>query len=231
MRESIPKRVSRLISGGFSKLADAMENTVPEMVMEETIYEIDDAIGEVRSELGREIANKNLASKRLMEANKKHEDLSEKMEIALRENRDELAEAAIAKQLNIEAQMPIFESSIHEGAEREKELEGYIQALLAKKRELKEELEVFKKSRARTSIEAQQLKAGGISGNPAQGKADRADAAFHRVLERQTGIDAVREGVDPKTAAQLVELEELALKNRIKERLASVKGRVMGEET
>ena len=53
-------------------------------------------------------ARKHLASERLMEENRKHEDLSEKIEFALKESREELAEAAVARQLDIEAQYDRF---------------------------------------------------------------------------------------------------------------------------
>ena len=56
------------------------------------IYAVELAVDEVRDELGRVVAKKHLASSKLMEENKKHEDLSEKIELAVNENREGLVQ-------------------------------------------------------------------------------------------------------------------------------------------
>lgn len=150
MREKITGRVSRIISGGFNALIDAVENAAPEAVMEQALREVDDAIADVRNELGQVIANKHLANSRLMQVNTKCEELAEKIELAVEENRDDLAEVAISQQLDIEAQIPILEAQIADLSSSEKELEGYIAALKGKKGEMKEDLRLFKASRKRS---------------------------------------------------------------------------------
>ncbi len=77
MAEGLMNRVKRLVSGSVNSIVDAVENAAPEAVMKEAIREIDGAIDDVRDQLGRVIANKHHANKRLMEANAKHEDLAE----------------------------------------------------------------------------------------------------------------------------------------------------------
>lgn len=224
MKENLTSRVGRIISGSLNALVDAVENAVPETVMEEAIREIDGAIDEVRAELGRVAANKHLANTRLMEENRKHEDLSGKIELAVKEGRDDLAEAAISSQLDIEAQIPVLEATISECGTQEKELEGYITALQAKKREMKEELKQFRESRQ----EAEAAVAGGAgvatTGGGVETRVSKAESAFERVMENTTGL-AGRVGMgDKTTAAQLAELEDMARKNRIQERLAAIKG-------
>ena len=150
MSESISARVGRILSGGINAIIDSIENSAPDLVMEEAIREIDSAIDDVRAELGTVVANRHLANKRMMEENKKYEDLSEKIEFAVNEGRDDLAEAAIAQQINIEAQIPVLEKSITEATESENELEGFIDALKAKKREMREELRNFVESKRQT---------------------------------------------------------------------------------
>ncbi len=103
MKEKITGRVSRIISGGFNALLDAVENAAPEAVMEQALREIDEAIEEVRNELGKVIADKHMANSRLIQVNGKCEELAEKIERAVEENRDDLAEVAISQQLDIEA--------------------------------------------------------------------------------------------------------------------------------
>lgn len=228
MKERLINRIGRIISGSFNSLVDAIENAAPETVMGEAIREIDAAVDDVRAELGRTLANKHLASNRLMEENRKHEDLSEKIELALKNNREDLAEAAIAQQLDIEAQIPVLEATIKTCGDEEKELEGYINALLAKKRQMQDELRLFKKSRTET-----QSAVGGdaSSGTDAEsgdvdGRVRRAESAFERIMEKTTGLPGASGSGDRKTATQLAELESMAHKNRIQERLAAIKSKM-----
>lgn len=223
MREKITGRVSRIISGGFNALLDAVENAAPEAVMEQALREIDDAIAEVRNELGKEIANKHMANSRLMQVNGKCEELAEKIELAVEENRDDLAEVAISQQLDIEAQIPILEAQIADLSTSEKELEGYIAALKGKKNEMKEDLRLFKASRKEAGIsESGQA----VSKNGSiESKVSKAESAFGRVLENSTGITPGSGTEDRNTAAAMNELEDMSRKNRIQERLAAIKGK------
>lgn len=218
MNESITRRVARLMSGSVNALVDAVENASPELVMEQAIREVDAAIADTRAELGQQIAQKHLASKKLIEENNRYEVLAEQLEIAVSNARDDLAEVGIAEQMDIEARIPVLELSIANASVREKELEGFIQALQAKKREMKAELNSFLQTRAEsssaTSIASKQA-------DTAADKAHRAGASFDRVLEKATGI-AGRD-VSLTSASKLAELEDLTRQNRIAERLAAIK--------
>lgn len=221
MAEGLAGRVGRIISGSVNAIVDAMEDAAPEIVMEQAIRDIDTAVDEVRSELGKEIAAKHLANKRLTEKNTRHEDLAEQIALAIAQGRDDLAEVAIANQLDIEAQMPVLEQTIAECSEREKELEGYITALQAKKREMRDELSNYRES---IKSAADEFKSNGTAmakkGTVDQ-KVDQATAAFDRILEKQTGVGSTN--TTHNDAAKLAELEQLARDNRVKERLAKIK--------
>lgn len=217
MSESISRRVARLVSGSLNALVDAVENSAPETVMAQAIKEIDSAIADSRSELGQQIAQKHLASKRLIDENNRHENLTTQLEVAVQNGRDDLAAVGIAQQMDIEARIPVLEASISDCSNREKELEGFIQALQAKKREMLAELKAFR--------DAQQAKEA-TAANPGQNsstedKVQRATDVFERVLENQSGLPG--RGLDTSNARQLAELEELSRNNRIAERLAALK--------
>ncbi len=223
MREKITGRVGRIIGGGFHALLDAVENMAPEAVLEQAVREIDEAIADVRAELGKVIANKHMANSRLIQVNQKCEDLSGKIELAVGEKRDDLAEAAISQQLDMEAQIPVLEAQISELSSEEKELEGFVAALKGKKREMREELRLFRASRneAKTSGSGKE----GRQSNSVESKVRKAESAFDRVLENSTGLPSGVSEADRKTAAAMNELEDLARKNRIQERLAAIKGK------
>lgn len=223
MTSSIASRVSRIISGTVNRLVDAAEGLAPDVVMEEAIREVDQAIDEVRAELGRVLAKKHLATTRLGEENRKHEDLSEKVNLALGESREDLAEAAVARILDLEAQIPVLERTIAEAGEAERELEGYVAALTGRRREMRQELAEFQAAR-----KAEQGTGGtpGSDGSPGGdvGRAvDRAEEVFNRVMEQAGGLAGSGRAPDRETASRLAELDALQRENRIRERLTAFK--------
>ncbi len=227
MIEGIGARVGRIVSGTVNMLVESMEHTAPEMVMEQAIREIDTAIEEVRAEFGREMAKKHLATNRLTEENRKQQELVSKIELAIKEGRDDLAEVAIAQQLDVEAQIPILENTITDCSHREKELGGYITALQAKKREMRDDLRSLRDAR----VKASNVQPSGASNpnTPSQDRiqviVERAESTFDRVLEKTTGVPGSGATSDRKTDTQMAELDDLARKHRIQERLAAAKSR------
>ena len=233
MTVSLANRVGRIISGGINMLVDAVEDAAPEAVMEQAVREIDGAMEEVRTELGRTIAAKHLANTRLQEENAKHEELAGQIELAVSEGRDELAETAIAQQLDIEARIPVLERTITQGSETERELEGYLAALHAKKREMEEELRAFRASQrqaAQPGEDGQPAAGVGGAGNTGIDRRVRAaSSVFDRVSERASGVPAGTRAEGMNAASQLAELNDLARQNRVRERLAAIKARSAGE--
>lgn len=220
MSENLASRVKRLVSGSVNSLVDAVENASPDMVMAEAIREIDRATDEMREELGRVLAGKHLASRRLMDANGKHEALTEQIETAVQQRRDDLAEAAISRQMDIESQIPVLETAIGDANAEEAKLEGYIQALQARRREMNEDLDAFKAAKAEETSAIGEHSAD-TSGGTAQ-KVSNAEQAFDRAMRNTTGVPATG-AARPQDAAKLAELEALSRQNRIRERLAAVK--------
>jgi phage shock protein A len=223
MKEAISTRVGRLIAGSVNALINAVEDAAPEMVMEQALREIDGATDDVRAELGKVLATRHLATKRLAEENQKHETLGDQIELAVAQNREDLAEAAIAKQFDIEAQIPVLESAITEAQTQQKELEGYVAALTARRRELEGELQQFRAAqKAAAAAQAAGTAAAGSGPSPAR-RVSEAETAFSRVMQRAGGVPgSTPSGAD---AARLAELEALSRANRIQERLAQIKSK------
>ncbi len=217
MSETLTRRVGRLVSGGFHAVLDAAENLSPEAVMNESIREVERAIDDVRAELGKVLAQKHLSAKRLAEEGNRHESLSEHIQTAVAAGRDDLAQAGIAEQMDIEARLPILENSIADCAAQEKELEGFIAALQAKRREMQQAVQDWKQ------LQHASAESGAVSGSPLGSiarKVEQSGNSFERVLQRNGGL--ALEGQN-RQAAQIQELEELSRNNRIAERLAALK--------
>jgi phage shock protein A len=222
MSETLTSRVGRLIAGGFHTIVDAVENAGPESVMEQAIREIDSAIADVRTDLGTIEAQRHLTAKRLAEDSGRHDRLSDQAREALTQQRDDLARAAIERQIDLEAQMPILETRLTDLAEEKSKLEGYIVALQAKKREMRDALADFRKAREQQASPTGTATGMGRQGTSVQARGERAAEAFDRIFQRQTGLSGTS-GTSDATAAKLAELEELTRRNRIAERLAQLK--------
>src|SRR5262245_6428948 len=186
--------------------------------MEQAIREVDQAIDEVRGELGRIEAVKHLATSSLNKLNSQNEELAGQIEIAMTKGDEVLARAGIAKQVDIEDQLPVLQRSLQNAIDQGKELEGYIVALLAKKREMESALQDFVAAQAASQDPASKSS----SSSTTQGKVDRAGSAFDRVLARQTGVTGATSAIN-RDASKLRELQEMARTHRIDERLAALK--------
>ena len=221
MSETLSRRVGRLVSGGFHALIDAAENLAPEAVMNESIREIERAVDEVRAELGRVLAQKHLAAKKMADESNRHETIDANLQAAVDAGRDDLAEAGIAEQMDIEARLPILENTIADCAAQEKELEGFIAALQAKKREMQQQLQDWRA--AQQSMSTGKTAGGnGSDLNRIARDAEKSGNAFDRVMGRQ---NSVHSSTDAAQLAKLKELEDLSRNNRIAERLAALKAK------
>ena len=74
--------------------------------------------------------------KKLADENNRHEQLGGQIASALDAGREDLAKAGIAEQLDIEARLPVLEQSLADCSSQERELDAFVAALLAKKREM-----------------------------------------------------------------------------------------------
>lgn len=218
MADSLKTRVGRVIAGGVHALLDRLEDQAPEAMMEQAIREADNVVADVRHELGSASANRHLAQQQHLTLNRQHEALSEQLGLALAQQREDLARTAVARQLDIEAQLPVLESTLAELARQEAELRGYVEALLAKRREMDTALAEFRKSRAAAQASVAPGRPAGSG--PADQRMAAATGAFDRVHQRQTGLSATAAGASLQQAAQLKELDDLVRQGKIEERLA-----------
>ena len=219
MAEPLKARVGRVIAGGVHALIDRLEDQAPDAMMEQAIREADAVVDDVRHELGRVSANRHLAQQRHADLNRQHETLGGQIEQALAQAREDLARAAVARQLDIEAQIPVLETTLAEHARQENELQGYVAALLAKKREMDEALLQFRRSRAAAPMPT----GGSGAGTSAEHRMGTVTGAFDRLYERQTGLSGTARSSSLDQAARLQELDDLVRDHKIAERMAQLK--------
>jgi phage shock protein A len=223
MSDNLKSRVGRVIAGSVHALLDRIEDQAPEAMMEQSVREADSVIDEVRHELGLVTANRHLCQQQHVSLNSQHAGLAARIDEALGAGRDDLARAAVARQLDIEVQLPVLETTLAEHTRREAELQGYVAALLAKKREMHDALAEFRRSRAAAARAGAAGLAGSAGGAAVQQRMDKVTGAFDRVYERQTGLSGTARTGSLQQAAQLKELDDLVRDNQIAERLARLK--------
>lgn len=188
MADNLAARVTRIVSGTANSLVSAFENLAPEMIMEEAVREVDKAIDDVRAELGRVLSKAHMANVRLAEENRKHDELSEKIRLALTESREDLAETAVSRLVDIEAQIPLLEATIADTREAQRELEGFIAALQCRKREMKEDLSNLRERTRAAEIGSD--RGSPTSSNGVAAAVEKAEEAFGRAMDQAGGLAA-----------------------------------------
>ncbi len=217
MSDSIATRVARIIAGGTYALLDKAETLAPDTVMAQSIRDIEQVASEVRVDLGKAEAAKHLVTTQIAKLSDEHDKLKGQIDIAVSEQRDDLASAAIGRQADIEDYLPVLRKSLDEQNQKAEELVSYMVALLAKKRELEQILVEYQ---ANKSLRPEMVKTNGESDR--RSRVEDAEAAFGRVLARQLGVSGLSlNGVED--AAKIKELAELQRNKRIAERLAALK--------
>lgn len=222
MAETLRTRVARVIAGGAHAFLDRIEDAAPMAMLEQSLREIDAVVDDVRTELGRAVANRHLAQQQHLHLNQEHDALAIQLTDALAGSRDDLARPAISRQIDIEAQLPILETSLLALSQDEKELSGFVDALMGKRREMERAIADFERSRREAESAAQ---AGRPNGSNAALRAQAAQSSFDRTYRRQTGLDRTSMTATMEQASKLKELGDLVRDNKINERLAALKAK------
>jgi len=219
MSESIASRVQRLVSGSINGMVDALENAAPDMLMREAIRDLDQAADDVRNELAQTVAMQNQASRRLSMTMSKREELTGKASLAVGQGRQALAAAALVHQIDFETQVPVLEGTIRDTAAKQADLERYLTALGARKREMEAQLASFLAARRARDIGAATGSANTVG--TAKRRIDWAQGAFGRAFSGATNVPGVAES-DREMLAKLTELEKNLLRDSIAQRLAAI---------
>lgn len=220
MNDTISARIRRIITGTASSIVSKIEGLAPEAVLEQAIAEVDEAIDEVRTELGRITAQKHHVTKAMARLNQEHAKLDEQIQVAMEKARDELVETALGRQVDIEDQLPTLENQLSSLSAQEAELNQSITGLVAKRNEMEDELFHFRQSQSQAATAAASV---GFGAGSAETKADRADRAFTRIIQETTGVrrDSLKSAkVD---SARLVELANLSRRAKIEAKLKDLK--------
>jgi len=220
--ESLANRVVRLLSANAHAMLDSLEGRNPEAMLNQYIRELDEAIDEVATELGRAEAAKHLATASIARQNNEIEALAERIELAVKQGNDAAASAGIARQLDLEDTIAALHRSLDDATQKAVEHERTLLGLRAKRREMEAAVQAFLAAEAQRAGESARDDASPTAAASSRGKAEKAEAGFNRVMARTTGVVGTVAGGDAD-AAQLQALETMQRNHRIAERLARIK--------
>lgn len=228
MKDSISSRIGRIITGTANSIVSKIEGLAPEVVLEQAISEVDDALDEVRAELGSITAQKHHVSKTMARLNGEHGLLEEQVLTAYGQGRKDLVESALARQTDIEDQLPALEAQLGRLSKQEADHSQAVTGLIAKRNEMEDELQEFINSKKEQAISAdgQSVPANSDS---ALWKAEKAENAFSRIIHRTTGINRSALKANSKESAKLVELANLSRAAKIEAKLKALEERVQSE--
>jgi phage shock protein A len=217
MTESIFARVSRLLSATVEDAVDRMEQAGGDAVMREAIREADRAIDQVKTELETTMARRLQAARQQKMLIERAEELTTKAKFALGQGREDLAEAALSRQVDFETQAKSLETLQQEARQEEQRLETGFAALGARKREMEDALQAYLASRRQTT-EGEKTQRPDRS---AEKMVDAAEQAFDRAMSGAGGVGFAR--ADADTINRVAEIDGLQKSATVAERLAALK--------
>ena len=188
MAESIFLRVRRIVSATVEEAVDAMERAGGTGVMREAIRVVDRAIDEVRAEHDAAATRGLQATRQQRLFRERIAGLDEKARFALAEGRQDLAEAAIARQLDFEAQAARLETVQTDAATEAARLDECLIALRTRKTQMGEALEAFELAQRDASFGGE---GSTRTGRTTEKRVERAEAAFDRAMAGAGGAFGV----------------------------------------
>lgn len=218
MTESVLMRVRRLLSGRIEDSVDAMERANSDSTMREAIREVNRAMSDVRSDKEKAMSRRLQAARQQEMIAKKVEELTDKARFAIQSGREDLAEGALARQVELEGQAEKLERVQQLARIEEDKFEESLSALRARKTQMDEALAAYSIAQTEASMGGD----GGFANEQSvERQVENAEAAFDRAMQGGGGIGFDRGSVDAINSVS--EIDGLAKKATVAERLAALK--------
>jgi phage shock protein A len=211
LHEGILARMGRLLAAIASQTIDNAENNNKVALVKQAIREIDAGADEARYALGKSRAEEFRLKRRREQLDAEVNGLTEKIRLALAENREDLARAGVARQIDLESQTLALERAADFIELEIDEQTKALQAMLGARREAEARLADLEAS----LMQQMPLEPGEMLPTTKTMSADRAMAAIARV----TGVPAASVLGDKA----LDELDRLHREREIAARLERIK--------
>ena len=217
MAESIFNRISRILSATVEDSIDRLEQAGGESVMREAIREADRAVDQAKAELDAVTVRRLQAARHQGMLIQRIEALSGKARFAIDGGRDDLAEAALAQQIDFEAQAVQLEEAQAQARDEEGRLGEGLAALEARRAQMTDALTAYLLARREVSPGGRASR----GDRSAERKVDAAEQAFARAMGREGASGPAH--TDAATIGRVAEIDALQKRAAIAERLAALK--------
>lgn len=218
MSEPIHLRVKRILAGKVEDVVDALERSGGPSVMREAIREVERAIDDVRTEQVAAASQRLQAVRQQQMAAEHIEKLTEKAKFALEQGRDDLAEAALTRQVDFEGQIPALKASEEAGRAEEARLEEFALALVSRKMQMEQSLEAFEIAQREAPSAIKGVAGHGVKAEQA---VKRAESAFDRAMQGAGGQGFTRSDAD--TVTKVAELDAMQRQSEVAQRMAALR--------
>lgn len=217
--ESIFDRIGRLVSGKIEDGVDAMERAGGTTVMREAIRDVSRAIDDVKEQRDGATVKRLQAVRQQRMFTERLESLTEKANFALDQGREDLAEAALFRQVDFEGQITHLASVEERAGEEERALEEGIASLEMRMARMQEELEAFESARAQAGLTKDH---GESTQRKSERNIERAEAAFDRAMTGAGGSAGIGP-IDVDNYNNLAELDTMQKSAVIADRLEALR--------
>jgi phage shock protein A len=216
--ESILERVSRILSGRVEDTIVRLEQADGPVVMREAIREVDRVIEQVRADHEAVMTRRLQAARQLKMLDEHVSQLTDKARFAVGQGRDDLAEAALSRQIDFEQQAAKLAAVQAVAREDETRLDNSITALEARKKQMEDALSSFVVSQREADT------GGDGPTQPARNvdkQVKRSEQAFERAMAGAGGVGFTRAAAD--TINRVAEIDGLQKSASITARMAKLK--------
>jgi phage shock protein A len=218
MAEQIFQRVRRILNARLEDAVDRMERSGSDSVMREAIREVGRAIDQIQVDYEAVMSSRLLAVRQQKALRKKAIELTDKAKFALAEGREDLAEAALGRQVDFEEQAGKLDAVWTQAGEEEVRLSENLAALKTRKQQMEEALDAFLASRRDAAL------GGDEPTKPprwVERRVDRAEKAFERAMSNAGRAGYTRPGAE--AISRVAEIDVMQKHALVAARLAALK--------
>lgn len=218
MAESVFQRMKRTVAARVETAVDALERANGPALMRESLRQIERAIGELAADHDRVLGRAVQAEMRSGDLAKELVTLAENARFAMEKKREDLARAALSRQIDVEADIVTLKGVIGDAKKEAVRLLEAQAALRAQHQEMSAELAAFEKAQ-RSAVPGSPASI--ASARDVDTKVRHAREAFDRVMKASTGLDAHEKA--PSDHQKVMEIRELQRESAVDERLQALK--------
>lgn len=219
MSESIYVRIRRIIKANIEDAIDSIERAGGTTVLRQAVRELDAIVEEAKRERDQATARRLQAVRQRQLYTERLDSMMEKAEWAMKQGREDLAEASVLRQMEFEQQIENLKETEAKASEQEHELEAALATLEIRKAQMEDELAAIEEYQA----EAGELVGGEIvdTNKLREKRAERAEATFDRIMKQTTGSSGM--SIDIETSKKLGELDQMQKRSKVEDRMAELR--------